>query len=164
MPSHKESLVIRLATEEDLPAVLALYAQDDFDQGRVLSLDAARAVFSQFAAYPDYRLYVAETDGLVVGSFALLVMVNLGHQGTPSAIVEDVVVSQPHQGLGIGRAMMAFALERCREKGCYKLQLSSNLKRRNAHAFYESLGFERHGFSFRIQTTPQIEPVDSTQD
>ena len=159
MPIHLENPFIRVATEEDLPAVLALYAQDDFDQGRVLSLEAARAVFSQFANYSDYRLYVAETDGRIMGSFALLVMVNLGHQGKPSAIVEDVVVSQSHQGQGIGRAMMAFALERCREKGCYKLQLSSNLKRRNAHAFYEALGFERHGFSYRIEIAPQSDPV-----
>ena len=28
--------------------------------------------------------------------------------------------------------------------------LSSNAKRERAHAFYESLGFERHGFSFRV--------------
>lgn len=38
------------------------------------------------------------------------------------------------------------------KKGCYKAALSSNLKRERAHAFYESLGFERHGYSFRIST------------
>jgi len=36
----------------------------------------------------------------------------------------------------------------CRSAGCYKLALSSNLKRAGAHRFYDSLGFERHGFSF----------------
>ena len=46
--------------------------------------------------------------------------------------------------------MMQFALDLCRAKGCYKLMLSSNAKREHAHAFYESLGFERHGFSFRV--------------
>ena len=38
----------------------------------------------------------------------------------------------------------------CRQKGCYKMMLSSNLRRTGAHAFYESLGFEKHGYSFRI--------------
>jgi len=79
---------------------------------------------------------VAEGDGRIMGSFALLVMVNLGHQGTPSAIVEDVVVSQSHQEQGVGRSMMAFV-----------------------HAFYEALGFERHGFSYRIENAPQSDPV-----
>jgi GNAT superfamily N-acetyltransferase len=50
--------------------------------------------------------------------------------------------------------MMAFARERCREKRCYKLVLSSNAKRESAHAFYESLGFARHGYSFRLDLGP----------
>ena len=81
-------------------------------------------------------------------------MDNLGHCGTPSAVVEDVVVAAQAQGRGIGKAMMAFARERCREKGCYKLVLSSNAKRESAHAFYESIGFARHGYSFRLDLGP----------
>jgi len=34
--------------------------------------------------------------------------------------------------------------------GCYKLMLSSNLRREAAHRFYASLGFEKHGYSFQI--------------
>ena len=85
-----------------------------------------------------------------LGTFALLVMDNLGHLGSPSAIVEDVVVAPDRQSQGIGAAMMQFALERARKKCCYKLMLSSNAKRARAHAFYESLGYERHGYSFRV--------------
>jgi GNAT superfamily N-acetyltransferase len=143
-------LLIRPAGEGDLQKVLDLYAQPAFDAGNVLPLETARAVLRRFADYPDYTLYVAERDGEVVGSFALLVMHNLGHLGAPSAIVEDVVVAPTFQERGIGKAMMQFALELCRDKGCYKLVLSSNTKREHAHAFYEALGFERHGFSFRV--------------
>jgi GNAT superfamily N-acetyltransferase len=85
-----------------------------------------------------------------VGTFALLVMHNLGHLGAPSAIVEDVAVAPALQGNGIGKTMIQCALGLSRAKGCYKLMLSSNAKREHAHAFYESLGFERHGFSFRV--------------
>ena len=146
-----EALHIRPAKTGDLSGVLALYAQPALDDGNVLPLDAAGRLHARFADYPDYTLYVAILDDDVVGSFALLVMDNLGHLGAPSAIVEDVVVDPALQGRGVGRAMMAFALERAREKRCYKLMLSSNAKRREAHAFYESLGFERHGFSFRVE-------------
>jgi hypothetical protein len=48
--------------------------------------------------------------------------------------------------------MMRFALDRCCEAGCYKMALSSNLRRPAAHRFYESLGFARHGYSFSIAT------------
>jgi GNAT superfamily N-acetyltransferase len=144
---------VRPAISADLPAVLDLYAQPDFDDGRILDLDEANRLFARFARYPDYTLYVAERDGRIVGSFALLVMDNLGHLGAPSGIVEDVVVAPEWHGNGIGEAMMHFAANRCRDKGCYKLVLSSNAKRERAHAFYESLGFTRHGYSFRLDIT-----------
>jgi GNAT superfamily N-acetyltransferase len=146
---------LREATAEDLPQVLALHAQPGMDQGKVISLARAEEIHASFSRYPNYRLFVAnDTDRHLVGSYALLVMHKLGHQGTPCAIVEDVVVSAPNRGQGIGRQMMEHALCLAREAGCYKLALSSNLKRTRAHAFYESLGFERHGVSFLVQ--PEI--------
>jgi ribosomal protein S18 acetylase RimI-like enzyme len=142
---------IRPATADDLPGVLALYAQPDMDNGKVLALEDAEQVWAQFSHYPNYRLFVACEGEAVIGTFALLVMHNLGHQGTPSAIVEDVVVHVGHQSQGLGRDMMHHAMALAREAGCYKLVLSSNQKRERAHAFYESLGFQRHGFSFSIE-------------
>jgi GNAT superfamily N-acetyltransferase len=47
--------------------------------------------------------------------------------------------------------MVAHAIELCRAKGCYKMALTSNLRRKEAHGFYEHLGFERHGYSYRIE-------------
>ena len=146
-----DTLCIREADTGDLPGVLALYAQPDLDDGVVLPLHDAERIFARFARYPDYTLYVAEQNGRIVGSFALLVMDNLGHLGAPSAIVEDVVVGPVLHGRGIGRAMMRFAVARAREKRCYKMMLSSNAKRERAHAFYEQLDFARHGYSFRIE-------------
>jgi ribosomal protein S18 acetylase RimI-like enzyme len=145
------SVHIRPATADDLPGVLALYAQPDMDNGKVMALEEAAQVWAQFSRYPNYRLYVACEGEAVMGTFALLVMHNLGHQGTPSAIVEDVVVHVAHQSQGLGRDMMHHAMALAREAGCYKLVLSSNQKRVRAHAFYESLGFQRHGFSFSIE-------------
>jgi len=148
--SDRAALQIREATAADIPGVLALYAQPELDDGKVLPVEDAVVLHQRFARYPDYTLYVALEGSEVVGSFALLVMDNLGHLGAPSGIVEDVVVAPQRQGSGIGQAMMRFALDRCREKRCYKLVLSSNAKRERAHEFYEKLGFERHGFSFRV--------------
>ena len=145
-----ETLHIRAAQRADLPGVLALYAQPEFDGGAVLPLEEAEHIFARFARYPDYTLYVAEHDKQIVGTFALLIMDKIGHLGAPEAIVEDVVVDAALHGGGIGKAMMAFAADIARKKNCYKLVLSSNAKRVAAHEFYERLGFERHGYSFRL--------------
>ena len=144
------SLAIRQATEADLPAVLALYAQPGLDDGETLGLEEARAMLAGFARYPNYRLFVACDGTEVVGTYALLVMHNLAHCGAPSAIAEDVVVTHQRRGQGIGRQLMAHAMAEAARAGCYKLALSSNGKRHAAHAFYDGLGFERHGLSFVI--------------
>ncbi|CAN7368163.1 GNAT family N-acetyltransferase [Acidovorax sp. LjRoot38] len=146
---------IREATPADLESVLALYAAIEDSPTDVLSLEDAQAVWAQFARYPSYRLWVAcdpAQHGAVVGTYALLVMHNLAHRGAPSAIVEDVVVAPDQQGRGVGRQMMAHAMQQAREAGCYKLALSSNARRAGAHAFYESLGFAQHGLSFVVET------------
>ena len=145
------SLVIRQADTADLPAVLALYAQLDFNNGNVLTEQAAQHIFAEFARYPSYRLFVAIDGPVVLGTYALLVMHNLAHGGTPSAVVEDVVVASDQQGRGIGRQLMTHAKEQARAAACYKLALSSNRQRHAAHAFYESLGFDQHGLSFVIE-------------
>jgi GNAT superfamily N-acetyltransferase len=144
------SLEIRPATAADLQSILALYAQIE-DDGRILSIEEARSIFERMHTYPDYKVHVATYDGSIVGTFALLIMDNLAHMGAPSGIVEDVVVEKKWLRKGIGRQMMRFAMDHCKEKGCYKLALSSNLKREAAHRFYDDLGFRRHGFSFVVQ-------------
>jgi GNAT superfamily N-acetyltransferase len=57
--------------------------------------------------------------------------------------------------------MMRRAMDECRQAGCYKLALSSNLKREAAHRFYEGLGFEKHGYSFWVGTGGADGPVDA---
>jgi GNAT superfamily N-acetyltransferase len=148
------SLHIRQAAEEDLPAVLGLYAQPGMNDGEAVSLEQARDILRTMRSYPFYHLYVASDDGdpdRVLASYALLVMHNIAHRGSPAAVVENVVVDEALRSHGIGRQLMEHARERAREAGCYKLALSSNARRTRSHAFYESLDFQRHGISFVIE-------------
>jgi ribosomal protein S18 acetylase RimI-like enzyme len=151
MEKMRNSILIRAAFEDDLPEVLSLYSQLGMDDGTVLSLDVAKQIFARMKTYPDYTLYVSVAGGKVVGAFALLVMDNIGHQGTPSGVVEDVIVHEDWRGRGVGRMMMEEAMSMCAAKCCYKLALTSNKNRHNAHRFYETLGFDLHGFSYSVQ-------------
>jgi GNAT superfamily N-acetyltransferase len=146
-----ESPTFRQATRLDLPTLLRLYAQLGRDDKDVLDLDRAEAMFSHLESYPDYHVHLAESEGVVVGTWSLLVMDNLAHRGLPSAIVENVVVDNSCRGRGLGRAMMRKAMEIARAKGCYKLALTSGQHRPDAHRFYDSLGFVRHGLSFQTE-------------
>lgn len=142
-------LTVRRAGKPDLPAVLDLYAE--LNSGRVATLEQAEALLVRLeTAYPDYGLYVAEVDGTIVGTFCLVILDNIAHWGMPSALVESVVVASGHRGGGLGRAMMHEAFRLAQARGCYKLALSSNVDAKPAHVFYERLGFERYGYSFRL--------------
>ena len=145
-----ELIYFREALKPDLPDVLQLYAQPDLDDGKVLAALDAECIFDRIEKYPNYRIYVAVSETKIVGTFALLIMDNLGHLGAPSVIIEDVAVDPAMQNQGIGKKMIGHAIDLAIKNGCYKLVLSSNMKRERAHAFYDSLGFERHGYSFRI--------------
>lgn len=144
------ALSIRPADAQDVTLLLDFYRLLEFGPARELSVAAATAAFDGYAAYPDFKVYIAERAGMAVGTFALLIAGSLAHCGRPFGLVEDVVVSSAEHRSGVGREMMTFAMHLCRQADCYKMALSSHLNRPEAHAFYESLGFSRHGYSFLV--------------
>jgi GNAT superfamily N-acetyltransferase len=143
-----DGLSFREAGVGDLLDVLALYDAAVDGTG---ANDVARAA----AHWPRLQaagatVLLADEDGLPVATLVLYVLPLLAHGCAPEALVESVVVHPEAQGRGIGRALLQEAKRRAAEAGCYKLALTSNVSRSGAHAFYDRLGFERHGISFVV--------------
>ena len=141
------------AVESDLPDIVRLYLELD---EKIMSLENAKKNFNQIKSNPNHKIYIAKEANEIIGTFAMIFINSFAHDGSPSAILEDVAVSGKHQGQGIGKQMMSFAMERAKEKGCYKIALSSQFKREGAHKFYESLGFERMGYSFVVELAEKV--------
>ena len=148
-PLAAPSIALRRAVADDLPVVMALLAELAPDEAP-LPPERAREIFARIQAMPRMAVWLCERDGAVVGTYSMLVMENLGHRGAPLAIVECVVVTAAARGGRLGEAMMRHAMARAAEAGCYKLALSSNNRRVDAHRFYRRLGFAPHGLSFAI--------------
>ena len=142
------NLIIREASQRDVSDILRAYSEAGISGDGAFTPEEAREHFGRFQLYPDYRIYMAEVDGVFAGTYALLIMDNLAKRGAKAGVVEDVAVLPSFQGKGVGRAMMDHARAQCRAACCYKMTLSSGLPREGAHRFYDSLGFERHGYSF----------------
>lgn len=144
------SITLRRARVDDVPQLMALYGLLDTGGEAVLEPADAQRRFAALTARDDHRIHVAERGGVIVGTYALVFVGGLAHTARDSAVVEDVVVAPHCQGEGIGRQMMDHAMAQCAERHCYKLALSSHLRREAAHRFYEGLGFRRHGYSFLV--------------
>lgn len=86
-------------------------------------------------------LLVAEVRGEVVGVCQLLIFRHLQHAGGRCAELESFHVAEAHRSRGIGAALLAEAERRAEAAGCYRVQLTSNLRRPDAHRFYEAHGF-----------------------
>ena len=95
-------------------------------------------------------MLVAEDDGRIVGALVLAIVENITRKGTPYAIIENVVVDEDARGQRHGEALIEQAVEEARQADCYKVSLTSNKRRSEAHRFYERLGFAQTHEAFRI--------------
>ncbi len=93
-------------------------------------------------AEANQHLVVAEADGAIVGTYQLSFIPGLSNKGAWRAQVEGVRVRADRRSAGVGAAMMQHAMALAREKGCRVLQLTTDKSRKDAHRFYERLGFK----------------------
>jgi GNAT superfamily N-acetyltransferase len=147
------SLEIYLAGSQDWLVLNQLYA--DMDGELPLGSDRPEEVFTQITQTPNYYIYLAHLNQQPVGTFSLIYLPTMMHRGYHKFAVLDAVTVISHlRGQGIGSQMVKAAIQLSAEAGCYKVTLSSNLKRHRAHQFYQSLGFEQHGWSFKCLVSP----------
>ncbi|MEU9833351.1 GNAT family N-acetyltransferase [Streptosporangium sp. NPDC048047] len=133
---------LRLARPGDLPAIVTLIADDAIAAARTGELgDEHRAAFDAIEADPGNELVVAELDGEVVGTMQLTYIPGISRRGALRLQIEAVRVAAPLRGRGMGRRMMEWAVERGRARGCALVQLTTDKARKDAHRFYDSLGF-----------------------
>lgn len=88
------------------------------------------------------ELMVAESGGEIVGTLQITFTPSISFQGGKRATVESVRVDERFRGRGIGKELMIWAIDRAREENCFAIQLTTNADRKDAHRFYENLGFK----------------------
>ena len=147
-------VVVRPATPDDVERMVELLRHGTLVEGQEDPNDLtpyAEAV-REIQAGPG-ELLVAELGGQVVGVCQLVVFRHFQARGGLCAEVESVHVHPDQRGQGIGRLLMMAAIERARALGCYRVQLTSNAAREDAHRFYEMLGFvaSHRGFKLRLE-------------
>ncbi|MEH0842019.1 GNAT family N-acetyltransferase [Micromonospora sp. CPCC 205711] len=137
-------VIFREAVRADLPAILALVADDVLGKARDHTEvdEAYERAFADITADPRNEEIVAERAGELVGCLQITYIPGLGRHGAERALIESVRVRADQRGQGLGRRMMEWAVDRARERGCALVQLTTDKSREDAHRFYRNLGFE----------------------
>ncbi|MET8741217.1 GNAT family N-acetyltransferase [Streptomyces sp. NPDC004728] len=145
-------MILRTATRADLPAVLALLADEErvVDPTSVVVDDAYERAFAAIESDPRNEMLVLVDGDTVLGCAQATYIPGLGRGGAERALIEAVRVRADRRGGGLGRELMKQAVDRARLRGCALMQLTSGKRRADAHRFYESLGFARSHEGFKL--------------
>lgn len=145
-------LFIRRATADDVPAIVAMLADDVLGATRESPDDLTPylAAFAVIDADPHQKLVVAERDGRPVGTLQLTIIPGLSRRAATRASIEAVRVASDERGGGLGNRLLNWAVDEARRSGCVLVQLTTDKTRTDAHRFYEKLGFEATHLGFKM--------------
>src|SRR5205807_10583240 len=142
---NDKSVSIRRARREDVPAIVAMLADDHLGRARERVEDPLPAVYDQaferVERDQNLTLVVAESEGRVVGCLQLAVLAGISSQGGLRGLLEDVRVASDCRSRGIGEQLVQWALTEAKARGCNLVELLTHSSRVDAQRFYKRLGF-----------------------
>jgi GNAT superfamily N-acetyltransferase len=136
---------IRPCSSEDFGGVLDLLKQ--LWPEKPLDPVSLRTVYDR-ALECDFQRYICATDGgRIIGFASLSVKNNLWQEGFLGH-VDELVVDSGYRGHGVGTELLEHLIVIARQRGCRLVELDTAFHRKEAHDFYERMGFENRGYVF----------------
>jgi GNAT superfamily N-acetyltransferase len=128
-------ITTREMTQKDAEAVNTLSKQLGYPLSIEQTLENIKAILQS----KDHTAFVAGYENKIVGwigaSQAIMIEV------MPHCEIDGLVIDEHHRGMGIGKSLIDRVKHWAKEKGNNKIGLHCNVKRTEAHLFYEHLGF-----------------------
>ena len=154
-------LIARKMQKADLGIVVSLLADDELGRSRedktnVVHADYLRA-FEQIQSDVNQYAAIFEIHGETIGCLQITFIPGLSRRGSLRGQIEGVRVSRDFRGKGYGAKMIAWAITKCRDRGCKMVQLTSDKTRENAIQFYEKFGFVKSHEGFKLTLASVLE-------
>ena len=139
-------MTFRKATIEDIPAIVAMIADDKLGKTRedfqIPLPDKYYQAFENIDADTNQELIVVESENReIIGTLQLSFIQYLTYQGSIRAQIEAVRIRKDQRGTGLGTQLFEWAIERAKQRKAHVLQLTTDKKRPEAISFYKKLGF-----------------------
>jgi ribosomal protein S18 acetylase RimI-like enzyme len=160
-----EAYEVRRAVRADVPAIVALIAADQIGAARDggADLEPYERAFARIDGDPAQLLVVVTepAGGGVVATLQLTVIPGLARRGSLRGQIEAVRVRADLRGRGLGQALMTWAIDEARRRGCTLIQLTSDKRRADALRFYDRLGFtaSHEGLKLRVDDRADRPPT-----
>ena len=135
--------MIREARSDDAQRLTLLLEQ----LGYPTSTEAVARRLERLATSKVDHVLVAELAGKLVGLATVHVSLSIEHD-KPAAKLSAIVVDETHRRRGVGEALVAAVEAEARARDCCLIFLTTAERRKEAHAFYRSIGFEETGRRF----------------
>lgn len=129
---------VRAATTADFAEIVRLLSQ----LGYPCSCEEIAERWIAWARDGNSALVADAGDGKLLG-VGTLHLTRVLHRPHPVGRITALVVDESARGQGLGKVIVREAEVVLRNAGCGLLEITSNLRRTDAHAFYESLGYEK---------------------
>ncbi|MGX6999379.1 GNAT family N-acetyltransferase [Caballeronia sp. KNU42] len=149
-----DHIVFRSALLTDVPAIVALLADDELGSQRENTgtpLDPGYvSAFQAIEADTNQRLVVVADGDEIIGTLQLSFIPGIARMGSWRGQIEAVRIAAHRRDSGLGQKMFEWAISECRSRGCNLVQLTTDKSRTDAHRFYEKLGFKASHEGYKL--------------
>jgi ribosomal protein S18 acetylase RimI-like enzyme len=149
-----EHIVFRTALLADVPAIVALLADDELGSQREIigtPLDQRYVdAFQALEADANQRLVVVADGNEIIGTLQLSFIPGIARMGSWRGQIEAVRIAAHRRDSGLGQKMFEWAISECKSRGCNLVQLTTDKSRTDAHRFYEKLGFKASHEGYKL--------------
>jgi len=143
--------VIRKARKSDLPAVRRLLAEltNAMDDTECVDMQVAPGTWEHLLSDARSNFLVATARETPIGLIHFTIRQTVLHR-SPSAMIDELIVTNESQGKGIGKQLVLAAIERCRQLGCCEVEVSTEQTNLKARRFYRKCGFDKEEILFEL--------------
>ncbi len=141
--SNDVDLTIRAAEAADAEALADLMTQLGYETRTSEMQMRMEAILSN----KNYATFVAVNEGKICGMIGTFTCYTYEHN-SPSARILALVVLEEMRGRGVGQALIAAAERDLAQRNIRRVAVDARFERKEAHEFYEKLGYTRNGFRF----------------
>lgn len=146
-----KDILIRKATKSDLPVIGKLLAEliNAMDDTEGIDIGIDLETCEQLLKDDNSHFLVAELKTTPVGFINFTVRQTVLHR-SPSAMIDELVVTKEYQGKGIGKQLVLAAIDECRQLGYCEVEVSTEKTNVKARKFYKKCGFNKREILFEV--------------